>query len=133
MDFAVRASSNSGPGSDSVVMPPADESAVQKFRTAIDPVPPTDSPVDSAKRSEGSQAGGSLGDAILSGMSSLTSQASEAWRQTNAMLTTDMGNMSTADLMRLQGHLHVSSTLLDMAGKTVSKASQDLEQLTKGS
>lgn len=133
MDIAVGPPSNSGPVASAPALAPADESASHVFQAAINPVAATAAPADPAKGSDVPQEGATLGDAILSGINGVVSQASEAWQKTTETLSADMSQMSAIDLYRLQGHALVSSTLMELVGKTVSKVEQDVEQLTKGS
>jgi type III secretion system YscI/HrpB-like protein len=74
--------------------------------------------------------GNSIGDAILRSMDSAgrsyTAKANEISR-----LATSGADLTTSDLLRIQFQLIESSMQVDLISKTVSKAVQHIDQLTK--
>jgi type III secretion protein I len=75
--------------------------------------------------------GGSLGDAILSGMDRLSADFQQAWAQKNLALSSDSSTWTPAQLLQLQANVQTSSALMDVMGKGVNKVVQSVEQLTK--
>lgn len=74
--------------------------------------------------------GNSIGDAILRSMDAAGRTYSAKANEINR-LAGDGAQLTTADLMRIQFQLIDSSMQIDLISKTVSKAVQHIDQLTK--
>lgn len=109
----------------------ADDLAQERFREAMDgPGPVQDASPKAGPATELAK-GSTLGDAILSGVSQLSSDFQHAWAQKHHGLNSDMNTWSAAQLVQFQAHVQTSSALLDVMGKGVSKVVQGIEQITK--
>lgn len=110
---------------------PADDLAQDRFQQALDG--PTSAPGASmpAPGSPAPAQGGSLGDAILSGIDRLSADFQQAWAQKNLALDSDPTTWSPAHLLQLQANVQTASTLMEVMGKGVNKVVQSVEQLTK--
>jgi len=75
--------------------------------------------------------GGSLGDAILSGLDRLGADFQQAWAGKSLTLDSDPSSWTPAQLLQLQVQTQTASTVIDVMGKGVSKVVQGIEQLTK--
>ncbi len=113
---------------------PADEPAQDLLREALgEPAPalpasggtPHDAPLAPPV------VGGSLGDAVLSGLNKLSGEFQDAWAQKNAILAKGPEALSAGDALRLQAAIGTTSAVIDVVSKGVSKVVQGIEQLTK--
>lgn len=124
-------------GSDAVIGPlgpapsDADDWAQDRFREVMNGPLPVDAPAVGTPRPREPGAEQSLGDAILSGVNQLSSQFQQAWEAAQHGRHADASTWSAGQMIQLQGHLLQASVMLDVIGKGVSKAVQDIEQLTK--
>jgi type III secretion system YscI/HrpB-like protein len=71
------------------------------------------------------------GDSILNGMSSVGTEFRDSWTAMQQALARPAGEMTTADMLRLQMHMVQLSVQVEMVGKVISKATQNLDQLAK--
>jgi len=74
---------------------------------------------------------GTPGDSILEGMKSLGADFRESWSAMKAALDAPMSQMTLADMMRLQLQMVQISVQVELVGKTISKATTNIDQLTK--
>lgn len=109
----------------------ADDGAEDRFRDALNSSAFGNVPSSPPAASVEPAGGETLGDAILSGVSRLTSDFQQAWSKKNEALAGDMSTWSMGQFMQFQGHVLTASTTLDLVGKGVSKVVQGVEQLTK--
>lgn len=72
----------------------------------------------------------SLGDRILNGLSGLSSDFTQSWKNVNAVLENG-ASVSTADMLKLQMGLTQLSIQYDLVGKAISRSTQNIEQLVK--
>lgn len=72
----------------------------------------------------------SIGDRILSGMQSLSSDVQQSWQTVKTALD-NPGNMTTAEMLKLQMGLTQMSIQYDLVGKAISRSTQNLDQLLK--
>lgn len=90
------------------------------------PVPP----VGSGEAFSAPAVRNSLGDRILNGLSSASSDFQQSLNKVTAVL--DAGEqMSTADLMKLQLNLVQVSIQYDLIGKAISRTTQNIDQMVK--
>ncbi len=113
---------------------PAEEPGLDLLREALDEPAPAlltsgDTPHDAPAALP--VAGGSLGDAVLSGLNKLSGEFQDAWAQKNAILAKGPEALSAGDALRLQAAIGTTSAVIDVMGKGVSKVVQGIEQLTK--
>ena len=71
------------------------------------------------------------GDSILNGMNALGTDFKDAWAAMQQALARPQGEMTVAEMLRLQLHMVQLSVQVEMVGKTISKATQNLDQLAK--
>ena len=71
------------------------------------------------------------GDSILNGMSSVGTEFRDSWAAMQQALARPAGEMTTADMLRLQMHMVQLSVQVEMVGKVISKATQNIDQLAK--
>lgn len=71
-----------------------------------------------------------MGDSILSGMQGLSAEFQQSWTTVNAALQSG-SEMSTTDMLRMQMGLVQMTIQHEFIGKTVSRATQNLDQLVK--
>lgn len=134
MDIATQipwAGSNAVTGTGAPALSDADDLAQGRFREVMNGPLLMDAPADVNPRRREPNEGKSLGDAILSGVDQLTSDFQQAWAATQQGRAADTSTWSVAQMIQLQGHILEASVMLDVVGKGVSKAVQDIEQLTK--
>lgn len=72
----------------------------------------------------------SLGDRILNGLSGLSSDFTQSWKNVNAVLENGT-SVSTSDMLKLQMGLTQLSIQYDLVGKAISRSTQNIEQLVK--
>lgn len=72
----------------------------------------------------------SLGDRILNGLSGLSSDFTQSWKNVNAVLENG-ASVSTSDMLKLQMGLTQLSIQYDLVGKAISRSTQNIEQLVK--
>ena len=70
-----------------------------------------------------------LGDAILQGLQSASSDITNAWRATGEVLKKP--DITVSDMLRVQTMLLQSSVQYELVGKAVSKSTQSLENILK--
>jgi type III secretion protein I len=70
-----------------------------------------------------------LGDAILQGLQSASSDITNAWRATGEVL--NKPDITVSDMLRVQTMLLQSSVQYELVGKAVSKSTQSLENILK--
>jgi type III secretion system YscI/HrpB-like protein len=75
--------------------------------------------------------GNSIGDAILRSMDAAGRSYKAKANEINQLVNNDNAHLSTIDLLRIQYQLIDSSMQVDLISKTVSKAIQHIDQLTK--
>ena len=71
------------------------------------------------------------GESILNGMSSLGTEFRDSWAALQQMLARPAGDMTVAEMLRMQLQMVQLSVQVEMVGKTVSKTTQNLDQLAK--
>ena len=71
----------------------------------------------------------SLGEAILSGLKSASTNLSSSW--TNASQALSSPQLTMADMLMLQLTVVQSSIQYDLLGKVISKSTQNVEQIIK--
>jgi len=71
------------------------------------------------------------GESILNGMSSLGTDFKDGWAAMQQALARPAGEMTTAEMLRLQMNMVQLSVQVEMVGKVVAKTTQNLDQLTK--
>ena len=71
-----------------------------------------------------------LGDKILGGLSSLSTDLQQSWKNDAAAVNND-GMMTTNDMLKLQMNLTQMSVQYDLLGKAISRSTQNIEQLVK--
>jgi len=71
------------------------------------------------------------GESILNGMSTIGTDFKDAWTQAQQMLARPAGEMTTVDMLRMQMQMVQLSVQVEMVGKTISKATQNIDQLVK--
>jgi len=76
-------------------------------------------------------AGVTPGDSILNGMSSIGTDFRDGWAAMQQALARPAGEMTTAEMLRLQMQMVQLSVQVEMVGKVISKTTQNLDQLTK--
>ena len=110
---------------------PADDLAQDRFQETLDgPLSAPGAGLPTPGSTTAAQ-GGSLGDAILSGLNRLGADFQQAWSQKNLALASDSTAWTPSQLLQLQANVQTSSALMDVMGKGVSKVVQGVEQLTK--
>lgn len=109
----------------------ADDLAQDRFREVMNGPLPVDASTAGTPRPREPGADKALGDAILSGVDQLTSEFQQAWAAAQQGRYADTSTWSAGQMIQLQGRLLEASVMLDVIGKGVSKAAQDIEQLTK--
>ncbi len=70
-----------------------------------------------------------LGDAILQGLQSASTDITNAWRATGEVL--NKPDITVSDMLRVQTMLLQSSVQYELVGKAVSKSTQSLENILK--
>jgi len=70
-----------------------------------------------------------LGDAILQGLQSPSTDITSAWRATGEVL--NKPDITVSDMLRVQTMLLQSSVQYELVGKAVSKSTQSLENILK--
>lgn len=70
-----------------------------------------------------------LGDAILQGLQSASTDITNAWRTTGEVL--NKPDITVSDMLRVQTMLLQSSVQYELVGKAVSKSTQSLENILK--
>jgi len=75
--------------------------------------------------------GGTLGDAILSGIEGLSTDVRRTWDVVRSSTKADANLLKLGDLMALQTQVIQFSFLSEMLGKAVTKTAQDLDALVK--
>ena len=114
-----------------VLSPPARIQDVDATRFA-EMVQPMAAPGDVSLASlAGVEPTGTPGDSILEGMKSLGSDFRESWSAMKAALDRPLDQMTLADMMRLQLQMVQLSVQVELIGKAVSKASSNIDQLSK--
>ncbi len=111
-----------------------DDLVSDRFREAMSRSPDAVSPAFPASppgQGQGPGQPASLGDAVLAGVTRMSSQLQQAWSETRVGLAADLESWSPARLLKFQGQVLEVSMIFDVATKGVSKAIQDVEQLTK--
>ena len=103
----------------------ADDAA--RFADMVQPAAP---PVDSPGVNDPIVAS-TPGDSILNGMSSLGTEFRDAWATMQQALARSSGEMTVAEMLRMQMNMVQLSVQVEMVGKTISKATQNIDQLTK--
>jgi type III secretion protein I len=107
--------------------PSADDAA--KFADLVQPAaPPLDSPGITAPLAPSAQ---TPGDSILNGMSTLGTDFKDAWTAMQQALARPSGDMTVAEMLRMQMNMVQLSVQVEMVGKTISKATQNIDQLAK--
>ena len=71
------------------------------------------------------------GDSILEGMKNIGSDFRETWSAMKAAIARPMEQVTLADMLRMQMQMLQLSVQVEMAGKAISKATQNIDQLTK--
>ena len=70
-----------------------------------------------------------MGDAILQGLQSASTDITNAWRATGEVL--NKPDITVSDMLRVQTMLLQSSVQYELVGKAVSKSTQSLENILK--
>ena len=70
-----------------------------------------------------------MGDAILSGLRSVSADVSSKWNAVSKAL--DMPNLQMADMLKLQMTVSQMSVQYDLVGKAISRSTQNIDQLVK--
>lgn len=70
-----------------------------------------------------------LGDAILQGLQTASTDITNAWRATGEVL--NKPDITVSDMLRVQTMLLQSSVQYELVGKAVSKSTQSLENILK--
>ena len=78
---------------------------------------------------DGPAAPRTLGDAILQGLQSASTDITNAWRATGEVL--NKPDITVSDMLRVQTMLLQSSVQYELVGKAVSKSTQSLENILK--
>jgi type III secretion protein I len=71
-----------------------------------------------------------IGDKILGGLSSLSTDFQQSWKSVAAVVNND-GMVTTNDMLKLQMNLTQMSVQYDLLGKAISRSTQNVEQLVK--
>jgi type III secretion protein I len=116
-----------------VTIAPADGAATARFSELMQ-VPP--SPVAEAVQQAypaippvGAE-GRTMGDSILTGLQNLSSEFQQSWQTVNNVLQSNE-RLTIPDLLKLQMGLVQLSIQHEMVGKTISRSTQNLDQLIK--
>ncbi len=108
-----------------------DDAVQEQFRQALDGPTPPSVTRDSAVGEKAGREGGSLGDAILSGLDRMSTEFQTAWSHRQDVIAAGYGDMSPVELLKFQAQVQTSNTVIDLLAKGVSKTVQGVEQLTK--
>ncbi len=71
-----------------------------------------------------------MGDKILGGLSSLSTDFQQSWKSVATVVNND-GMMTTNEMLKLQMNLTQMSVQYDLIGKAISRSTQNVEQLVK--
>ena len=74
---------------------------------------------------------GTPGDAILDGMKAVGTEFREGWDQMRAALSRGSEVLTLADMLRMQMHMIQLSVQVELVGKAISRATQNIDQLAK--
>lgn len=72
----------------------------------------------------------SMGDSILAGMQSMSTEFQQSWSRVNSALGSGQ-EMTVPDMLRMQMGLAQMSIQYEMVSKAVSRSAQNLDQLVK--
>jgi type III secretion protein I len=75
--------------------------------------------------------GATPGDSILEGMKGLGSDFRESWSALRTALEGPMDKMTITDMLRLQLQMVQISVQVELVGKAISKATSNIDQLSK--
>lgn len=73
----------------------------------------------------------SVGDRILHGMHSASTEMRSAWNHVSDMLNADTPTLSMQEMLSLQLYMTQASMQFEMVGKAVSRSSQNFDQLVR--
>lgn len=109
--------------------PAAAETDAARFAEMIQPaVAPTQAAAGSAPANATAI---TPGDSILNGMSSIGTDFKDSWSALQQALARPPGEMTVAEMLRMQMHMVQLSVQVEMVGKVVSKTTQNIDQLAK--
>jgi type III secretion protein I len=114
-----------------VVSPPARFAEVDAARFAEMVQPPALPELPAVGSPGAVLPGNTPGDSILEGMKGLGSDFRESWSALRTALEGPMDKMTITDMLRLQLQMVQISVQVELVGKAISKATSNIDQLSK--
>lgn len=110
---------------------PPDDLAARQFSDLMGPVSPAQEATQRPLRPEALAGQQSLGDAILTGLTQLTSDVQKAWIGVHAGFSSEITPVSMSEIYAKQVQLMDFTLQYQVIGHGLSKANQDLNDLLK--